>query len=1018
DYFEEDDKYYGPVLNHTARIMDAGWGGQILVSEQVQRAFPLPAGASWVDFGPQTLRSIEHPIHIYGLIHPDLPYHFPPLRIFLNPTAEPAPAVPPPTRPRHNLIAQPTPFVGRQRELAALDALLTNPDVRLVTLVGPGGMGKTRLALALAERQVERRTAENGYLFPDGVFFVSLVSIHQPDQLIPFIAKTLNVPIEISQSTEPMERAAQTATTPKEKLMGYLAGKRMLLVLDNFEHVIEGAELVSEILTASAAVQIVVTSRERLHIREEQMFPISGLEFPEWEAPDAPDEYTAMELFLQSARRVLPDFKLVAGDMVSLTRVCRLVGGMPLGLELAASWVNMLSLQEIAAEVQNCYDFLETDLRNLPDRHRSIRAVFNSSWNRLNETEQQLFARLSIFRGTFGREAAEKIAHARLQTLANLVGKSLLQYDGINKRYQVHELLRQYGAEQLAAKPEEEYDTMRCFSTFYCKEAERHIQLLVDGQVQASMDRFELDATNIRLAWDWAVSQENIALMNEAVTGLCTYLDWSWRVEDALAFCQTGLEMLAKARPADPRLAQLVRAKLLSWQGYFNLYYRHDLTRQQWAEAGALIDQLLADGVDAREPKALILFFQGLFSFMAGNPVQAKTLLKEALAFSQEIGMPWLALRNMMLLGNVARSSGSPSEAKYWYNLCLVEARALGNRWGEITALTDLGWAARSLIAYQEAQGYYEESIALAKAFHQHWELVRGLESSAYLALFLGHFDLAYQRFEEAMAVSKDLGLPFRTLPIQNHMGVAKWLAGDFARAETMIRDSVTLAQNLTAPARIFPMACLMEILTLTGRYREAHTQARLLETLTEGVFIDRFTQGRIDRISGWLALADKNFPKARTFFDKSIEQFRLQTDDEQVAWSQAGLALVAIREQKWEEAHQLLTEALWTAIEIQGFIPLLFTLPVASLYLAHHDPELGRKVFVGSQQALFISQTRLFEDTIYAFLPEDFRQASEVPPTLHAENDAHMLLWATASQVLTTWMQVWRDEPTFVEAP
>ncbi len=1018
DYFEEDDKYYGPVLNHTARIMDAGWGGQILLSEQVQRAFALPAGASWVDFGLQTLRSIDQPIHIFGLIHPDLPLQsFPPLRTLSNQTPEPAPGNPAPARPRHNLTAQPTPFVGRQRELAALDARLGNPDVRLVTLVGPGGMGKTRLAVALAERQVERRTAEAGYVFADGVFLVSLVSINTPDQIIPLIAKTLNVPIEISQSTEPMERAAQTATTPKEKLMGFLAGKRLLLVLDNFEHVIEGAEGVSDLLTASPTVQIVVTSRERLQIREEQVVPISGLEFPEWEAPDAPGDYTAMELFLQSARRVQPDFALANGDMVYLTRVCRLVGGMPLGLELAASWVNMLSLQEIAAEIQNCFDFLETDLRNLPDRHRSIRAVFNSSWNRLNEGEKQLFARLSIFRGTFGREAAEKIAHARLQTLANLASKSLLQYDAENKRYQVHELLRQYGAEQLAANPAEEYDTFQCFSTFYSHEADRHLQLLMSGQAQIAMERFELDATNVRTAWDWAVSQGKVTLVNEAVNGFCAYFDWSWSVEDGMEVCGTALAMLDACQPhADPTLARLLRAKLLSWQGYFNLYYQHDLTTHMWEEAERLIDQLLAEGVEAREEKGQILFFKGIFSFMAGDMKQAKIQLKGALEFSRETGVQWMILRNMMVLGNVARSSGSPSEARHWYMQCLAEARAQGNRWGEISALNDLGWAARSLIAYQEAQAYYEESIELAKVSNQQWELVRGLESSGYLALFLGHFELAYTRFTEAIAVSLDLGMPYRTLPIQNHMGISKWLSGDFVLAEKMIRETLTLAQQLNAPARIFPTACLVEILTLTGRYREARAQVRVLETLTEGVFIDRFTQGRLDRIYGWLALVEKNYPQARTLFEESIELNRVNTDDEQVAWSQAGLAAVAIHEANWEEAHQLLTEALWTAIEIQGFIPLLFTLPVVNLYLAHHDPALGREVFAQSQQSLFLAHATFFKDTILPFLPANFRKSEEAPKLSRPESELRALLWATASQVLTVWLQVWRDEASLVE--
>ncbi len=351
EFFQEEDRYYGPVLNHTARIMDAGWGGQILVSEQIHQVFPLPPEASWTDFGLHTLKSLDQPVHIYGLTRPDLPLQtYPALRTL--PAQQKLETVETPIRSRHNLTSQPTTFIGRKQEIAALDALLANPTIRLVTIVGPGGMGKSRLALAVAESQVERRTADNSYLFQDGIFFVSLVSLTKPEQIIPSIAKALNVPIETGQSTETLERASQTTTNQKEKLIGYLASKRILLVLDNLEHLMAGAEIVSELLSALPTLQILITSRERLHIREEQVFPIQGLEFPDWETPDDPTSYTAIKLFLQSALRLKPDFTIDSEDLFYLTHICRLVGGMPLGLELAASWVDMLSLKEIAAEIQ------------------------------------------------------------------------------------------------------------------------------------------------------------------------------------------------------------------------------------------------------------------------------------------------------------------------------------------------------------------------------------------------------------------------------------------------------------------------------------------------------------------------------------------------------------------------------------------------------------------------------------------------------------------------------------------
>ncbi|MFQ5615059.1 MAG: BTAD domain-containing putative transcriptional regulator [Anaerolineales bacterium] len=281
DYFEEDHKYYGPVLNHTARIMDAGWGGQILVSEQVRNTFSLPPGASWQDFGLHTLKSLDEPHRIYGLLHPDLPYlSFPPLRT-LTTRAEPEPEAR--LQPVHNLELQPTPFIGRETELAKLDVLIDDPDVRLVTIVGPGGMGKTRIALATAERQILRpsangrpSTGDAGYLFPDGIYFVSLAPLVSSDYIIPTVARVLNAPLETGQNMDMLEWTEEAARTPQEQLFEYLHPKKMLIVMDNFEHLLDGAGIITDILRAAPAVRVLVTSRERLRVREEQVFPIQG----------------------------------------------------------------------------------------------------------------------------------------------------------------------------------------------------------------------------------------------------------------------------------------------------------------------------------------------------------------------------------------------------------------------------------------------------------------------------------------------------------------------------------------------------------------------------------------------------------------------------------------------------------------------------------------------------------------------------------------------------------------------
>jgi predicted ATPase/DNA-binding SARP family transcriptional activator len=361
--------------------------------------------------------------------------------------------------PPHSLPAQATPFIGREAELAALGAFIADPQVRLMTIVGVGGMGKTRLALACAERHL---TADSS--FPHGVFFVNLAPLSEVEHLIPALAGTLNFPLQ-----------GGDGHSPHEQLLDYLRQKKMLLLFDNFEHLLDGVDLLTDILQAAPEVQILVTSRERLHLRMEQVYPIEGLEFPDWETAsplgeeEDAGEYTAVQLFLQSAHRNQPDFALRNdNDLAYLARICHTVAGMPLALELAASWVDMLPLAEIATELQQGLDLLETDMQDMPERHRSVRAAIDYSWQKLAEPERDIFAKLSVFRGGFTREAAQAVAGANLRPLARLVTKSLLQVESGNGRYQIHELLRQYGAEKLQESGQKTVVRQK-HSHFYCR---------------------------------------------------------------------------------------------------------------------------------------------------------------------------------------------------------------------------------------------------------------------------------------------------------------------------------------------------------------------------------------------------------------------------------------------------------------------------------------------------------------------------------------------------------------------
>ncbi len=336
-----------------------------------------------------------------------------------------------------NLAAHrpPTPFVGREAELAEVARLLADPACRLLTIVGAGGIGKTRLALQSA--------IDHSAAFSHGVFFTPLAAVSSTEFLVPAIAESLAFQFFGRQD-------------PKVQLLNYLREKNLLLVMDNFEHLAEGTELLTDILESAPGVKILVTSRVRLNHPQERLIEPQGLSFPTSEAAVGPEieNYSAVQLFLHSARRVHWGFALSETERPGVTHVCRLVEGMPLGVELAAAWVRVISPAEIAQEIERDLGFLATSLGGVPERHRSLRAVFDYSWKRLLEEERNVFRKLAVFRGGFDRAAAERVAGASLLNLSTLIDHSFLHRTP-SGRYEVHELLRQYAEEDLRADGED-----------------------------------------------------------------------------------------------------------------------------------------------------------------------------------------------------------------------------------------------------------------------------------------------------------------------------------------------------------------------------------------------------------------------------------------------------------------------------------------------------------------------------------------------------------------------------------
>src|SRR5438067_6534286 len=478
--------YIGVDVHKGARIAAVGHGGQVLLSQTTRGL----VDADVRDLGVHRLKDLSAPERIYQLQVDGLQRDFPLLK-----TIEAG---------MKNLPAPRTSFVGRAAELDEIDRLLEDPDCRLLTLVGPGGAGKTRLALEAAARRIER--------YAHGVHFVPLVSVAAPEFLAPAVAESIQFAVD----------GAHSGFSAQDQLLDYLGERSMLLVLDNFEHLVEGSGLLSEVIERAPQVELLTTSRERLNVQSEWVFDVEGLGLAE----NGNGSASAVRLFIERAKQVAPGFAL--DDAAEALRICRLVDGMLLGIALAASWVSVLSCTETADEIEGNIDFLATSTRDVPERHRSLRAAIDQSWRLLTDEQRSAFSRLSVFRGSFDRSAAVAVTGADLRLLSQLVAKSLLRRPDFG-RFELHELLRQYAGEQLAASPADETDARDRHARHYSAMLLERQAALMGPDVTAARDELRGELDNLRAAVEWILVEDGEPAALSALEAFYTFL-WmhSW----------------------------------------------------------------------------------------------------------------------------------------------------------------------------------------------------------------------------------------------------------------------------------------------------------------------------------------------------------------------------------------------------------------------------------------------------------------------------------------------------------
>ncbi len=678
------------MLTRTASLLlSISWGGQVVFSDQTLRLLDIPSGSNIKDLGFHFLHESEEPAHIYELLHPHLPaVEHPPLlsinqQLFNFPILDP-------------------PFIGREPELQALHSLIPSPQVRLISLIGPGGVGKTHLAVQFASQIAES--------FPDGIFFISLSSIQDPDFMPILLADVLKF-------------SFYGPTNHIEQLGKYLHRSKILLVIDNFEHLrSEGAKFLAVLLANTHNLKILVTSRERLNMIAETVLDVHGLPVPASSLVESAEAYSSIKLFLHNAKRILPKFSY-GPNSDAIIQICQLVNGIPLGILLASSWVRVFSCLEIASEIEQNIDFLTTTAPDLDPRHRSLRAVFDNSWRLLSNEERSLIRKLSIFQSAFTSIAAREICAATPLMLSICTDKSLL-YQRPDGRFEMLATFNQYASSKLGEVSDELIATREKFYEYYADFcAKKQIEMNTPIQRSAIVEMIS-EIENIRIAWNWMVDSDRWDLIAKIKQPLQAYHIILGNYVQGREFYRYALLKLNRLNSPDLELIRAAMRQLSAWMTYRIGFITEGL--QGLSESLEIFRSQ-----EASWEIATTLFYMADGYISSGNPLQAKILLDEALSLMCSADLPRSNYVSSMiahcqsLLGTALMSLGEYDQARLNFNTSLAAHNRIGTHYGSIQPLMGLAMLAFHQGEFLHSRELYMQALEKATNIYDHRGMAR-----------------------------------------------------------------------------------------------------------------------------------------------------------------------------------------------------------------------------------------------------------------------------------------------------
>ncbi|HKZ20251.1 MAG TPA: adenylate/guanylate cyclase domain-containing protein [Acidimicrobiia bacterium] len=780
---QRDGDYFGPTMNRTARIMAAGHGGQVLFSETAAGLVDgrLPPGAALRDLGIHRLKDLTQPEHLYQLVHDELESQFPALATLDS-------------RP-HNLPLQATEFFGRSAEISTIDAMLRAPGTKLVTIVGPGGAGKTRLGLQVAAEQIER--------FADGVFFVDLSAERDPDAAYEAIVRALALPV--AGDGEPLQI-----------LRSRLRDKAMLLVLDNFEQVTAAAVGVSELLNHCPGLKVIVTSRETLRVRAEHVFPVPPLSLPHPKHSTA--EIAASEsvqLFAERAMAVRPDFVITDENAQVIAEICNRLDGLPLAIELAAARLNVFAPADLLSRLRTRLDVLGAGGRDLPDRQRTLWGAIAWSYELLDEKERNVFELMAVFSST-RLDAIEAVASELgygflIDALGALVDKSLIRSDvsGGSQRFSMLLMIKEYAETLLASHPERERDIRRAHALYFSTFAQGLKERLAGSERESALADLVSEIGNLRTAWRYWVEQEDLEQLFALIDSLWALHEAKGWYRAAIELASDTLEVLGRAEPSEELAAE-------------ELTLRTSLARAVMAVRGygpeveaafkRVLEMSEASGPAAQRfpvMRALATYYMNLTQF-AGTAEMGRQILELAERENDDS----MRAEGHYVFG-IGTAFGGDFETGFHHldqAIEMFDPRMQGsNRFRLGTSTGVVARISKGLLLWQSGaidQGIksVSDGLDMARKIDHPFSVAYGIYHNGFLALGRSRFEEALGRAKELAAVAEEHDYPLWGTLAKVLEGVSRTALGQADEGLKLTEAAIDLYRGLSAPPIFWPL--------------------------------------------------------------------------------------------------------------------------------------------------------------------------------------------------------------------